>query len=61
MLATAFVTFFASRFYFMLSLKPLGFVLTTGLHPLVSKTAAHGTEPADVPYARTVVEVLRLA
>jgi hypothetical protein len=27
--------------HFRLSLKPLGFVLATGLHPLLLKTAAH--------------------
>jgi len=47
----------------MAKLKLRGFVLATGLHPLVSETAAHvfgmpspslGTQPDDVPYARTV-------
>ena len=46
-------------------LKPLGFVLATGLHNLLSKTATHvfeclrhalGTKPYDVPYAMTVVK-----
>ena len=45
-------------------LKPHGFVIATGLHKLLSKTATHvfeclrntlGTKPYDVPYAMTVV------
>ena len=43
--------------------KPQGSVPATGLHPLVSETASPGfrmpafvgTQPADVPYAGTVV------
>ena len=46
----------------MIALKPLGFVIAAGLHPLVSETATHvseclrtslGNQPTDVPYAIT--------
>jgi len=49
------------------SLKPLGFVIATGLRSPVSETAwrcfripspALGTQPNDVPYAITVVSVI---
>jgi hypothetical protein len=54
----------------LLLLKPLGFVLATGLHPLLLKTAAHffkclrirlALNQPNVPYARTVVEKRMLA
>jgi hypothetical protein len=35
---------FAIPLKLKLKLKPLGFVLATGLHPLVSETAAHVSE-----------------
>jgi hypothetical protein len=47
-----------------IKLKPHGFVIATGLHKLLSKTATHvfeclrdapGTKPYDVPNAMTVV------
>jgi hypothetical protein len=34
-------SFFRKSSHFRLLLKPLGFVLATGLHPLLLKTAAH--------------------
>ena len=52
----------------MSKLKPRGFVIATGLHKLLSKTASHvfecrrdapGTEPYDVPYAMTGVRAYK--
>ena len=39
------LTFYAKTlFTLVVTLEPLGFVLATGLHPLVSETASHVSE-----------------